>query len=30
VLTKVKHKDPHSSHNSVVIYGGFDKIGPGS
>ncbi len=30
VLPKVKHKDRHSSHNSVVIYGGFDKIGPGS
>jgi hypothetical protein len=29
VLPKVKHKDRHSR-NSVVIYGGFDKIGPGS
>ena len=29
VLPKVKHKDRHSR-NSVVIYGGFDRIGPGS
>jgi hypothetical protein len=30
VLPKVKHKDRNSSRNSVVVYGGFDKIGPGS
>ena len=30
VLPKVKHKDRHESRNSVVVYGGFDKIGPGS
>jgi hypothetical protein len=29
VLPRVKHKDRHSR-NSVVIYGGFDRIGPGS
>ena len=29
VLPKVKHKSRHSR-NSVVIYGGFDRIGPGS
>ena len=30
VLPKVKHKDRHESRNSVGVYGGFDKIGPGS
>ena len=30
VLPKVRRKDPHVGHNSVVDYGGFDKIGPGS
>jgi hypothetical protein len=30
VLPKVKHKDRNSSRNSVVVYGGLDKIGPGS
>ena len=29
VLPRVKHKDRRSK-NSVVIYGGFDKIGPGT
>lgn len=30
VLPKVKHKDRHHSRNSVLVYGGFDRIGPGS
>ena len=30
VLPRVKKKDRHDGHNSVVVYGGFDKIGPGS
>jgi len=30
VLPRVKRKDRHSSRNSIVVYGAFDKIGPGS